>query len=82
MWESRYKNASRSSLEQRHIDRFRIVNIALGRLDTLMARAKDLVPQASLLAIVMTLPPSFAVVEVMILNDNLGIHPLQQPAQC
>lgn len=45
-----------------------------------MTRAEDAVPEAGLLAVVVALLPALAVMEVVVLDDELGIKESQQPA--
>lgn len=49
-------------------------------LDALMASAEYAVPDTRLLPVVMALPPSLAMVEVVVFDNDLGIEVLQEPA--
>lgn len=46
-----------------------------------MTGSKYPIPKTSLLAVVVALPPPLPMMQVMILNDNLGIEPLHEPAE-
>ena len=46
-----------------------------------MDGAKDAIPKTALLSIVVALPPTLAMVKVMVLDDDFGVQHLQDPAE-
>lgn len=62
-------------------DRVFIVSILFQTFDALVACTKESVPQTGLFAIVMAALPPLAVVEVVVLDHEIGIEDLQEPAQ-
>nr|POE49587.1 hypothetical protein CFP56_50504 [Quercus suber]POF20065.1 hypothetical protein CFP56_52314 [Quercus suber] len=66
-------------LPHRVVDAVDVVEVGLGGLDALVARAEQPVPEAGLLAIVVALLPALAVMEIVILDDELAVDQLQQP---
>lgn len=67
-------------LKDRHGGLVVIVDVGRDGLDTVDASAKDAIPDSSLFAIVVALPPSLAMVQVMVLNGKLRPERLKQPA--
>lgn len=67
--------------KKRHPGRVNVVDILLQRLDPGVDGAKDAIPKTALLSIVVALPPTLAMVKVMVLDDNLSIQHLQDPAE-
>ena len=66
---------------QRHGRLVHVVDIIVDRLNTITAGAKDAVPEASLLAVVVALLPALAVVQVVVFDDQLSIEVAEGPAE-
>lgn len=58
-----------------------IVNVVRNGLNPITASPKDTIPETSLLAIVIALLPTLAVVQVVVLDDKLGIEITKSPAK-
>lgn len=67
-------------LPQRDSDIGSIVNVILRALNAWVAGAEDAVPETSLLAVVVALPVAFAVVKIVVLNNDIPAKVVQQPA--
>ena len=67
--------------KKRHPGRVNVVDILLQRLDPWVYGAKDAIPKTALLSIVVALPPTLAMVKVMVLDDDFGVQHLQDPAE-
>lgn len=67
-------------LEERHVDRIDVVDILFHRLDAPITSAENTIPETRLLAVVVTLPPALAVVQVVVFNNDIAVEHLQQPA--
>lgn len=57
-------------LYQRELDSVIIVNVLFRGLDASLAGSENLVPKSRLFTIIATHLPAFAVMEIMILNDE------------
>jgi len=52
-----------------------IINIIIHGLDSIVTGTEDAVPEACLLAIVVALPVALAMVQIMVLDDNIRVEP-------
>lgn len=59
--------------ENRHVRLVDVVDIVVKRLDPLATRAKEPVPHARLLAVVLALSPALAVMQIMVLDAELHV---------
>lgn len=69
------------SLEEWHVNGVLVVDVVSGRLDAGIAGSEDAVPNARLLAVVVTLSPALTVVQVVILDDDFHVQALEQPGK-
>lgn len=70
----------RHSIE-RHPHRIHIVNVLVRRLNARMTSPKNPIPETTLLAVVVALPPALTVVQVMVLDDDLAVEELEEPVE-
>ena len=67
-----------SPLNQRKIKRIRIIHILRRSFNPVTTGSKQAIPHSRLLAVVVALSPSFAVVQVVIFDDQLAVEVLQK----
>lgn len=70
--------SSSSSLDQREIKRIRIIHIIRRSFNPVATGSKNAVPHSRLLAVVVALSPTLAVVQVVVFDDELAVEVLQK----
>lgn len=71
-------SASTAQSEKREIEVVLHVHVLFDNLDSPSTSSKDLVPESCLFAIVAALPPSLAVMQVVVLDDELHAEKLKE----